>query len=102
MNGDAMTAGSKPTRLASMGNVQPTSFAQNTVQTMVRQMTAETSGVTDKTLPKGTQKVTVTPYTGKTYKTYRNIYDGAGNLISSKLEATSVYKARNQVIARNP
>ena len=62
----------------------------------------KTEYVTDRSLPKGTQKVTVTPYTGKTYKTYRNIYDGAGNLISSKLEATSVYKARNQVIARNP
>lgn len=62
----------------------------------------KTEYVTDKTLPKGTQKVTVTPYTGKTYKTYRNIYDGNGNLISSKLESTSVYKVRNQVIARNP
>ena len=57
---------------------------------------------TDRSLPKGTQKVEVTPYTGKTYKTYRNIYDGNGKLISSKFEATSVYKVRNQVIARNP
>lgn len=57
---------------------------------------------TDRSLPKGTQKVEVTPYTGKTYKTYRNIYDGNGKLISSKYEATSVYKVRNQVIARNP
>ena len=62
----------------------------------------KTEYVTDRSLPKGTQKVTVTTYTGKTYRTYRNIYDGNGNLISSKLEATSVYKARNQVIARNP
>jgi vancomycin resistance protein YoaR len=57
---------------------------------------------TDRSLPVGTQKVSVTPYTGSTYKTYRNIYDGNGNLISSKLEATSVYKVRNQVILRNP
>lgn len=57
---------------------------------------------TDRSLPKGTQKVEVTPYTGKTYKTYRNIYDGNGKLISSKYEATSAYKVRNQVIARNP
>ena len=56
----------------------------------------------DRSLPKGTQKVSVTPYTGSTYKTYRNIYDGNGKLISSKLEATSVYKVRNQVILRNP
>ncbi|MBQ9618344.1 MAG: VanW family protein [Oscillibacter sp.] len=56
----------------------------------------------DRSLPKGSQKVSVTPYTGKTYKTYRNIYDGNGKLISSKLEATSVYKVRNQVILHNP
>ncbi len=56
----------------------------------------------DRSLAKGTQRVSVTPYTGKTYKTYRNIYDGNGNLISSKLEATSVYKVRNQVILHNP
>lgn len=62
----------------------------------------KTEYVTDRSLPKGTQKVTVTPYVGKTYKTYRNIYDGNGNLISSKFEATSAYKVRNQVIARNP
>ena len=62
----------------------------------------KTEYVTDKTLPKGTSKVTVTPYVGKTYKTYRNIYNANGELISSKLEATSVYKVRNQVIARNP
>ena len=47
MNGDAITAGSKPIRFANMGSVQPTSFAQNTVQTIVRQITAATSGVTD-------------------------------------------------------
>ena len=57
---------------------------------------------TDRSLPKGTQKVSVTPYVGKTYKTYRNIYDGNGKLISSKYEATSAYKVRNQVILRNP
>lgn len=62
----------------------------------------KTQYVTDRSLPKGTERVTVTPYTGKTYKTYRNIYDGNGKLISSKFEATSVYKVRNQVIARNP
>ena len=56
----------------------------------------------DRSLPKGSQRVSVTPYTGKTYKTYRNIYDGNGKLISSKLEATSVYKVRNQVILHNP
>ena len=57
---------------------------------------------TDKTLPVGTTKVSVTPYTGYKYNTYRNIYDGDGNLISSKFEAVSDYKVRNQVILRNP
>ena len=42
MNGEAMTAGSKPIFLASSGSVQPTSLAANTVTISVRQMTAAT------------------------------------------------------------
>ena len=57
---------------------------------------------TDPTLPVGTTKVVTTPYTGYKYNTYRNIYDGNGKLISSKFEALSDYKVRDQVIARNP
>ena len=57
---------------------------------------------TDTSLPKGTSKVSVTPYTGYKYRTYRNIYDGNGKLISSQYEATSDYKVRDQVILRNP
>ncbi len=57
---------------------------------------------TDTSLPKGSSKVSVTPYTGYKYRTYRNLYDGNGNLIESKYEATSDYKVRDQVILRNP
>ena len=42
------------------------------------------------------------PYTGYKYRTYRNLYDADGKLISSAYEATSDYKARNRVILRGP
>ena len=54
----------------------------------------------DPTLPQGTQKVKTTPYTGHQVKTYRNVYDSNGKLISSTFEANSNYKSRNQVILR--
>ena len=56
----------------------------------------------DATLPAGTESVKVTPYTGYKVETYRNLYDGEGNLISSTFEATSDYKARNKVILKGP
>ena len=56
----------------------------------------------DPTLPAGTETVKTTPYTGYRVKSYRNLYDGNGNLISSTFEASSDYKARNQVILRGP
>ncbi len=56
----------------------------------------------DPTLAPGTEKVKTTPYTGHKYKTYRNLYDGSGKLISSTYEATSDYKARNKVILKGP
>lgn len=56
----------------------------------------------DETLAPGTEQVKTTPYVGSKYKTYRNLYDGDGNLISSTYEATSDYKARNKVILRGP
>ena len=43
-----------------------------------------------------------TPYTGYKVRTYRNLYDANGKLISSTYEATSDYKVRNKVIARGP
>ena len=56
----------------------------------------------DPTLAPGTEQVKTSPYTGYKYRTYRNLYDADGNLISSSYEATSDYKARNQVILRGP
>ena len=56
----------------------------------------------DPTLAPGTEQVKTTPYTGSKYRTYRNLYDASGNLISSTYEATSDYKARNKVILRGP
>ena len=56
----------------------------------------------DETLPAGTEKVTTTPYTGYKVKSYRNVYDADGKLISSTYEATSGYKVRNKVISRGP
>ena len=56
----------------------------------------------DPTLAPGTEKVKTSPYTGYKYRTYRNVYDADGKLISSAYEATSDYKARNKVILRGP
>lgn len=56
----------------------------------------------DPTLAPGTQEIKVTPYTGHKYKTYRNLYDGSGKLLSSAYEATSDYKARDKVILKGP
>ena len=56
----------------------------------------------DPTLAPGTEKVKTTPYTGYKYRTYRNVYDADGKLISSTYEATSDYKSRNKVILRGP
>ena len=56
----------------------------------------------DPTLAPGTEKVKTTPYTGYKYRTYRNVYDANGKLISSTYEATSDYKSRNKVILRGP
>lgn len=54
------------------------------------------------TLPAGTQTVKTTPYTGYKVETYRNLYDGNGNLISSNYEASSDYKVRNKIILKGP
>ena len=56
----------------------------------------------DPTLAPGTEQVKTTPYTGHKVRSYRNLYDGSGNLISSTLESVSDYKSRNQVILRGP
>lgn len=56
----------------------------------------------DPTLAPGTRKVEVTPYTGARVRTYRNIYDGSGELVSSEVEAISDYKSRNRLTLVGP
>lgn len=56
----------------------------------------------DPTLPAGTNTVKTTPYTGYKVETYRSLYDGNGNLVSSTFEANSDYKVRNKVILKGP
>ncbi len=55
----------------------------------------------DESLPAGTTKVKTTPYTGYTVKVYRNLYEN-GALKDTKLESTSVYRPRDQVILVSP
>jgi vancomycin resistance protein YoaR len=50
----------------------------------------------------GERKVEQTPYTGYVVNTYRQIYDGAGNLISETFEARSKYNKRNRIILVAP
>ena len=96
-----------------------TSYADNylTVQVWGTNLTGVTAKVTneylsttpyetiyedDPTLAPGEEQVKTSPYTGYKYRTYRNLYDADGKLISSAYEATSDYKARNRVILRGP
>lgn len=54
-------------------------------------------------LPYGSEPVVVqTPYTGYLVKTYRQVYDGNDNLISSTFEATSNYESRDRIIQVPP
>ena len=56
----------------------------------------------DDSLPAGTEQVKVTPYGGAKVKSYRNVYDKNGQLVSSAFEASSDYKVRNKVILQAP
>lgn len=62
----------------------------------------ETVRKDDATVAPNTEEVKVTPYTGYRVESYRNLYDGDGNLLSSHLEAVSDYKVRNKVILVGP
>lgn len=55
----------------------------------------------DESLPAGSTKVKTTPYTGYTVKVYRNLYAG-GALQETRLESTSVYRARDKVVLVSP
>lgn len=55
----------------------------------------------DSSLPAGSTKVSVTPYTGYTVNVYRNLYEN-GRLKDTKLESTSVYRSRDKVVLVSP
>ena len=56
----------------------------------------------DETVAIGRTKTSVTAYTGIKVRTYRCVYDGAGNLISRTRENTSTYSKRDKVLLFNP
>jgi len=56
----------------------------------------------DETIPQGTTKVDVTPYTGYVVDVYRCVYDANGNLLSRTYENHSTYAKRDKVILYNP
>lgn len=70
------------------------------------EMTAETLKVTscdtvyqdDDTLEKGTTEVVNSGHDGYVVQTYRNIYNGKGELISSDKEAYCVYRKQDRVV----
>ena len=56
----------------------------------------------DPTMAPGTEKVIQSAYTGHKVQTYRELYDGQGNLLSREKESYSYYKSRNRIVARGP
>lgn len=56
----------------------------------------------DETIPAGTTKVDVTPYTGYKVEVYRCVYDANGRRISRTYENTSTYAKRDRVVLFNP
>jgi hypothetical protein len=60
----------------------------------------ETEYEDDDTLEEGEEEVSVTGKNGLKVQSYRTVYDGSGNLISSEPESVSVYDTRNEVILR--
>lgn len=56
----------------------------------------------DPSLAPGQRQVKVTPYTGYKVKTYRNIFDGSGALVSSDMEDISDYKHRDRLVLVGP
>lgn len=49
-------------------------------------------------LPYGTEQRQQSGYTGYVVETYRSLYDGEGNLISTTFEDKSVYRSRDEII----
>lgn len=56
----------------------------------------------DASVPVGTTKESVTPYTGRKVEAYRCIYAADGTLLSRTLESVNNYKKRDRVILYNP
>ena len=56
---------------------------------------------TDELAP-GERKVEQTAYTGYVVDTYRQVYDGQGNLLSETYEGRSRYKARGRIVLVGP
>ena len=56
----------------------------------------------DPTLAPGTEQIIQSAYTGHKVQTYRELYDGQGNLLSREKESYSYYKSRNRIVARGP
>lgn len=56
----------------------------------------------DPSVPAGTTKVSITPYTGRKVEAYRCIYAADGTLLSRTLENVSTYHKRDKVILYNP
>ena len=56
----------------------------------------------DETIPRGTTKVDVTPYTGYVVDVYRCVYGADGSLLSRTFENHSVYAKRDKKILYNP
>lgn len=56
----------------------------------------------DETVPQGTTKVLVTPYTGRSVEAYKNLYAADGTLISRTLVSKDYYNKCDQVIGYNP
>nr|WP_325181864.1 VanW family protein [uncultured Oscillibacter sp.] len=56
----------------------------------------------DPTLSPGQRQVKVTPYIGYRVKTYRNVFDGSGALVSSDVEDISDYKKRDRLVLVGP
>ncbi len=56
----------------------------------------------DPTVPQGTTKTLVTPFTGRVVEAYKNLYAGDGTLISRTLESKNTYQKCDKVIGYNP
>lgn len=56
----------------------------------------------DESVPQGTTKVLVSPYTGRSVEAYKNLYAGDGTLISRTLVSKDYYNKCDQVIGYNP